>query len=227
VKTGGEWPWLKLNGILKVTEAVFSQSGGMLIDDFSDGATFNEFEISFRMFMGRGTSRPADGLSISIGNDLTTLANPAEEGVPGAAFRVCFDAWDSGGGEAPAIEIFNGKKSIAIQKFDGKSGASDSEKFVKDDGEFLMMWDNKEWADVNIRVADGKATVNFRGYDVIDNVPIDLAPIRARCALPGPSPEPRHTATRPNPRRSASTAPNQVPPVPWSEATTTVSVDNE
>ena len=179
VKTGGEWPWLKLNGILKVTEAVFSQSGGMLIDDFSDGATFNEFEISFRMFMGRGTSRPADGLSISIGNDLPTLANPAEEGVPGAAFRVCFDAWDSGGGEAPAIEIFNGKKSIAIQKFDGKSGASDSEKFVKDDGEFLMMWDNKEWADVNIRVADGKATVNFRGYDVIDNVPIDLAPIEA------------------------------------------------
>jgi hypothetical protein len=42
-----------------------------------------------------------------------------------------------------------------------------------------MMWDNKEWADVNIRVADGKATVNFRGYDVIDNVPIDLAPIEA------------------------------------------------
>jgi hypothetical protein len=178
VKTGA-WPWLKLNGILKVTEAVFSQSGGMLIDDFSDGATFDEFEISFRMFMGRGTSRPADGLSLSIGNNLPTLTYPAEEGVPGAAFRVCFDTWDSGGGEAPAIEIFNGQKSVAIQKFHGKSGASDAEKFVKDDGQFLMMWDNKEWADVNIRVADGLATVNFRGYDVIDSVPIDLAPIEA------------------------------------------------
>ena len=43
----------------------------------------------------------------------------------------------------------------------------------------MMMWDNEEWADVNIRVADGLATVNFRGYDVIDSVPIDLAPIEA------------------------------------------------
>ena len=114
---GGAWPWLKLNGILKVTDSVYSQSGGMRIDDFSDGAVFKEFEISFRMFMGRGTSRPADGLSVSIGNGLPTLVYPAEEGVPEAAFRVCFDAWDSGGGEAPAIEIFNGKKSVAIQKF--------------------------------------------------------------------------------------------------------------
>jgi hypothetical protein len=179
LSTGGEWPWLKLNGILKVTEAVFAQSGGMLVDDFSEGATFNEFEISFRMFMGRGTSRPADGLSVSIGNNLPNLAKPAEEGVPDAAFRVCFDAWDSGGGEAPAIEIFNGKQSVAIQKFHGKSSASNDAKFVKDDGEFLMMWDNKKWADVNIRVTNGLANVNFRGYDVIKNVPIDLAPIEA------------------------------------------------
>ncbi len=179
VSTGGQWPWLKLNGILKVTEAVFAQSGGMLIDDFSEGATFNEFEINFRMFMGRGTSRPADGLSVSIGNNLPNLAKPAEEGVPDAAFRVCFDAWDSGGGEAPAIEIFNGKQSVAIQKFHGKSSASNDAKFVKDDGEFLMMWDNKKWADVNIRVTNGLANVKFRGYDVIKNVPIDLAPIEA------------------------------------------------
>ena len=179
MRTGGAWPWLKLFGILKITEAVYSQSGGMLIDDFSNGAAFNEFEISFRLFMGRGTSRPADGLSVSIGNDLPNLTYPAEEGAPNAAFRVCFDAWDSGGGEAPAIEIFNGKKSIAIQKFQGQSGAADSEKFVKDDGEFLMMWHNSEWTDVNIRVADGLATVNFRGYDVIKNAPIDLSPIEA------------------------------------------------
>ncbi|MDP7293493.1 MAG: immunoglobulin domain-containing protein, partial [Verrucomicrobiota bacterium] len=89
IRTGGDWPWLELSGILKVTDAVYSQSGGMLIDDFSNGAAFNEFEISFRMFMGQGTSRPADGLSVSIGNDLPNLANPAEEGAPDAAFRVC------------------------------------------------------------------------------------------------------------------------------------------
>ncbi len=179
VRTGGAWPWLKLNGILKVTDAVYSQSGGMLINDFSNGAAFNEFEISFRLFMGRGTRRPADGLSVSIGNDLPTLAYPAEEGVSDAAFRVCFDAWDSGGGEAPAIEIFNGKKSVAIQKFHGQTAAADSEKFVTDDGDFLMMWHKSEWTDVNIRVADGLATVNFRGHDVIRDTPIDLSPIKA------------------------------------------------
>ena len=71
--------------------------------------------------MGRGTSRPADGLSISIGNDLPTLDISGGGGcLRDAAFRVCFDAWDSGGGEAPAIEIFNGKKSVAIQKFHGQ-----------------------------------------------------------------------------------------------------------
>ena len=51
MRTGGAWPWLKLFGILKITEAVYSESGGMLIDDFSNGAAFNEFEISFRWFM--------------------------------------------------------------------------------------------------------------------------------------------------------------------------------
>ncbi|MDP6679755.1 MAG: immunoglobulin domain-containing protein [Verrucomicrobiota bacterium] len=178
-RTGGAWPWLKLNGVLKLTDAVYSQNGGMLIDDFSNGAAFNEFEISFRMFMGRGTRRPADGLSVSIGNDLPTLAKPAEEGVPEAAFRVCFDAWDSGGGEAPAIEIFNGKKSVAIQKFHGQTGAADSEKFVNEEGEFVMMWHKTEWTDVKIRVADGRATVHFRGHEVIRDVPIDLSPIEA------------------------------------------------
>jgi len=178
-RTGGAWPWLKLNGILKVTDAVYSQNGGMLISDFSNGAAFNEFEISFRLFMGGGTRRPADGLSVSIGNDLPNLTYPAEEGVSDAAFRVCFDAWDSGGGEAPAIEIFNGKKSVAIQKFHGQTGAADSEKFVTDEGDFLMMWHKSEWTDVNIRVADGLATVNFRGHDVIRDAPIDLSPIKA------------------------------------------------
>ena len=51
------------------------------------------------------------------------------------------------------------------------------------------------------------------------------APRRSRPSLPGPSPGPRQTATRPNWLSSASVAPVQVPPEPLSLATTSVSAD--
>ena len=69
--------------------------------------------------MGNGTARPADGFSISIDNDLPNLASPAEEGA-GNGLKICFDAWDSGGGDlAPQIEVFYGGESQAMQSFTG------------------------------------------------------------------------------------------------------------
>ena len=67
-------------GEVRITEAANSQNGGALLEDFSDGAAFSNFELSFRLFMGNGTARPADGFSVSIDNDLPNLASPAEEG---------------------------------------------------------------------------------------------------------------------------------------------------
>ena len=161
-------------GMIKITEAANSQLGGFRIDDFTDGATFTDFEITFRTFIGLGTDRPADGMSLSIGSGLADAIS--EEGDPNAALRFCFDTWDNGGGEAPSIDIFNGADLLVAQKFDGV-GTADAERFEKDDGEFLYIWDDEEWADVKIRVAGGYATVEFRGYTVIDREPIEVEPM--------------------------------------------------
>ena len=161
-------------GMIKITEAANSQLGGFRIDDFTDGATFSDFEITFRTFIGLGTDRPADGMSLSIGSGLADAIS--EEGDPNAALRFCFDTWDNGGGEAPSIDIFNGADLLVAQKFDGV-GTDGAERFEKDDGEFLYIWDDEEWADVKIRVAGGYATVEFRGYTVIDREPIEVEPM--------------------------------------------------
>ena len=160
--------------MIKVTENAGSQLGGFRIDDFSDGATFTDFEITFRTFIGEGTARPADGLSLSIGSGLADAIS--EEGDLNAALRFCFDTWDNGGAEAPSIDIFNGADLLVAQKFDGV-GTAGEERFEKDDGEFLYIWDDEEWADVKIKVAGGYATVEFRGYTVIDREPIDVEPM--------------------------------------------------
>ena len=161
-------------GMIKVTENLGSQLGGFTVADFSNGASFTEFEVSFRTFIGEGTDRPADGLSLSIGSGMADAIS--EEGDPSAAFRFCIDTWDNGGAEAPSIDIFNGSELLIAQKFDGV-GTSAEERFEKDDGEFLYLWDDEEWADVKVRVAGGFVTVEFRGYTVIDREPIDLEPI--------------------------------------------------
>ena len=64
------------------------------------------------MLCGKGddtsaSHRPAEGLSISIGSDLPDTIRLAEEGA-GEGIRICFDTWDSGGGEAPAIDVWRG-----------------------------------------------------------------------------------------------------------------------
>ena len=153
-------------GELRITEAANSQNGGALLEDFSDGAAFSNFELSFRLFMGNGTARPADGFSVSIDNDLPNLASPAEEGA-GNGLKICFDAWDSGGGDlAPQIEVFYGGESQAMQSFTGETDVPEEDRFADEDGNLVFMWDNEEWADVKISVIDGLLNLDFRGHTI-------------------------------------------------------------
>ena len=178
-----------LDGAMHITEAANGQNGGWTIDDFTDGATFTEFELSFRLHMTDSACcgdaddttaghRPADGMSISIGNDLPDLANPAEEGA-GEGIRICFDTWDSGGGEAPAIDFFSGAgvDLQARQKFNGVTTATEDEKFKDEDGDYVWLWTQGEWADVKISVLDGLLTVNYKGHDVISGVSVSFDPL--------------------------------------------------
>jgi hypothetical protein len=181
------------NEFLHVTDALNGQNGSMKIQDITDGRTFKEFEVGFRLYISDSTCcgsdddwspahRPADGWSLSIGNELPdTIALP-EEGT-GSGIRICFDTWDSGGGEAPAIDVWNGVEGevgdgsqdswsgglFVRQKFDGVTSATAEEKFTDPDtGEFVFMWTHGEWVDFSLKVYSGRIVINYKGYEMIN-----------------------------------------------------------
>jgi hypothetical protein len=181
------------NEFLHVTDAVNSQNGAMKIQDITDGRTFKEFEVGFRLYISDSTCcgdeddlspahRPADGWSLSIGNDLPDTIGLPEEGT-GNGIRICFDTWDSGAGEAPAIDVWNGVEGevgdgdqegwsgglFVRQKFDGVTAAKDEEKFKDPEtGEFVFMWTHGEWVDFSLKVFGGRITINYKGYEMIN-----------------------------------------------------------
>ncbi len=165
--------------VVKITESRTSQNGSMLIQDFAEGASFSSFEMSFRLFMGSGSSRPADGFSVSIGNELPERVEFAEEGA-GDGMRICFDAWDSGQDDlAPQIEVLYSGESLASQSFGGPTDVPAADWFKGEDGKDVMMWHNREWADVKIRVFGGKLSLQFRGHTIFDNKPISSGAFKA------------------------------------------------
>lgn len=92
------------SGVLKLTEAIGSQQGTAIIDDFDAGATVAGFDATFQLYIGSGNG--ADGMSFAFGD----FADAAwgEEG-PGAinGLTVSFDVFNNGGtvAEAPAIDL--------------------------------------------------------------------------------------------------------------------------
>ena len=178
---------------LHITDAANGQNGAFTIEDFSKGKVFTDFEMSFRLHMSDSTCcgdsndavaghRPADGMSINIGNDLPETIGLAEEG-SGSGIRICFDTWDSGGGEAPAIDVWRGTEGevgdgdqggwsggmLVRQKFNGVTSASEEEKFKDENGDYVWMWTQGEWVDVNIKFLNGKLTINYKGHEVINH----------------------------------------------------------
>ena len=181
------------NEFLHVTDALNGQNGSMKIQDITGGRTFKEFEVGFRLYISDSTCcgseddtspahRPADGWSLSIGNELPDTIGLPEEGT-GDGIRICFDTWDSGGGEAPAIDVWNGVEGevgdgdqdawsgglFVRQKFDGVTAAEDDEKFKDPEtGEFVFMWTHGEWVDFSLKVFGGRIIINYKGYEMIN-----------------------------------------------------------
>ena len=121
------------DGILKLTDAVNGSQGGFLSPALP--AVIESFTVSFKARIGGGTccggtlpdgsaSRPADGMSVTIGEVQVPLAFPvaAEEGAAvGAGLVVAFDTWDNNGSdEAPAVDVKVGGAVIAFQSLAGE-----------------------------------------------------------------------------------------------------------
>ena len=101
VGTGG----VNDTGNLHLTEAAASLFGAFLLNDLVPGRAISAFTARFKIRIGDGSANPADGFSFNLATDLVQDAGvTAEEGV-GSGLSVCLDNYDSGGGEAPAIDV--------------------------------------------------------------------------------------------------------------------------
>jgi hypothetical protein len=99
---------------LKLTEGFPSQNGWFYMWDLDYGPTTG-FNAKFKMMIGGGTA-PADGLSFNFASDYNGWNPPMGEEGDGTGLSICFDTYDNGGGEAPAIDIKKGGQIIWSQK---------------------------------------------------------------------------------------------------------------
>jgi|GEM_PF-666646 len=119
------------DGILKLTDAANAQAGTFIVEDLTGGQPVAEFVLEAKIRIGDSTCctagrnqlRPADGMSINFGPDITDDAGwsggALEEGV-GTGLRLTLDTWDSGDPDtAPAIELVYNNETKAVAYLDG------------------------------------------------------------------------------------------------------------
>ena len=160
------------SGALVLTRNVASQSGGWLSPDIG---TVDKFKITFDIYIADGTDTQADGLSMAISDDLETVEAFGEEGpaVGGSKLIVCFDNWDNGAAEGPAIDIKWGKEIVATVAMGSQSDST---------------LDTEGWWPVEMELTpEGNLTILYNGELIHDAVNIpDFASIEnARVAFGG------------------------------------------
>ena len=141
------------------------------------------FTATFRMRMGGGTERGAQGVGFVLAGDLDNATIFREAGGATKGLVISFDEYDSkavndGGagltegnlpGEAPGIIVKQGGKRVLAQRFDGlrtdPPGTASTPRF----------------ATVQIQLdADGTLDVTYDGKQVITDAPIGYVPVAGR-----------------------------------------------
>ena len=104
------------NGHLAITYPENSLQGSIVLDDLDGGAQIEAFTATFKLQIGPGSGNAADGLAFCFGPDITSESKFNEDGI-GNGVIVCFDIYDNGASEAPAIDIKYGGQVLASAKF--------------------------------------------------------------------------------------------------------------
>ena len=113
VATGG----VAGTGFLSLTDAIGSQQGSAVIDDFSGGQPIGGFTARMKVQISGGGNQPADGFSFSFGEDIAD--GPFGEEGSGTGLIVSLDTYDNGAGEAPALDVSYGGTQVAHTKWAG------------------------------------------------------------------------------------------------------------
>ncbi|HTG43054.1 MAG TPA: hypothetical protein VK633_00860, partial [Verrucomicrobiae bacterium] len=93
---------------LILTRAANNQNGAFIIQDFNGGAAVNSFNLAFKLKIGPGSAKPADGFSVSFGTNIPAAVFSAPQQGIGPGLAISFDFYDNGEFEAPAIDVFYG-----------------------------------------------------------------------------------------------------------------------
>lgn len=104
------------NGYLVLTYPEASTQGTIVLDDLDGGAAIESFTATFKLQIGPGSSNPADGVAFCFGPDITSYSLFNEDGA-GNGVIVCFDIYDNGASEAPAVDIKYGGQTLSSTKF--------------------------------------------------------------------------------------------------------------
>ncbi|MCB1126665.1 MAG: hypothetical protein KDM81_09235, partial [Verrucomicrobiae bacterium] len=101
------------SGTLRLTDAISSQSGDYVLDDFNAGDPVQSFKATFMVSINGTLATAADGFSFNFG----TVTPPLGEEGTGDGLAVSFDSYDNGSGDvAPTIMIRrNGTIKAAVQ----------------------------------------------------------------------------------------------------------------
>lgn len=144
------------SGVLELTEAVNDQRGAFLIPDMHNNQPVYGVAARFDLRIGGGSETPADGMSFNFASDLPDALNSdLEEGV-GSGLRVCFDIYNNGNNEAPAITLKWGNTVIS----EAKVALAD-------------ITTGSDFADVIVRVTpDGLLDVAWNGKVLVYRAPV-------------------------------------------------------
>jgi hypothetical protein len=147
-------------GHLALVYAENSKQGTAVLDDLDPGNAIESFNMSFTMRIGGGSSTPADGTAVFLGN-IDSSANYGEEGPADGVngingLTVCWDIYDNGGGEAPAIDVKVNGVVVAHKSYDIFGIISDT------------------FTPVTIKLTqNGHLTVTYKGQPVFTDLALD------------------------------------------------------
>jgi len=98
------------SGVLILTENLNGQSGSFVMKPLASGAEADGFTMLFDVFVGGGTTPPADGWSVNFGKDLIDGTGGDVENGVGSGLTIGFDIYNNSGNEGPSIDVrFKGK----------------------------------------------------------------------------------------------------------------------
>jgi hypothetical protein len=144
------------NNVLELNSNAAGKYGAFIIEDLAPTGPVREFVASFKVRMSGGNGF-ADGFSFNWAADLPngTFAQ-AEEG-EGTGLRVCFDTFNNGGNEGPAIDVKWGTNTIASYHTDNN----------------FLPGNLNDFAEVAIRLnPEGSLDMTYRCVSIFTRLPL-------------------------------------------------------